>query len=795
MNLPAIFSALARATLFCCLAHPTHAAMRISPIGEGEVLLVPYYSAIEGDVTLITINNPTDYVKAVGISVREGLAGREGLGWATYIAPGSAFTFGIKRDGSGAAIKPTTDTCTVPRFDATYWQPMSSVLWDGSYDSYYGAADSFSGEEREQAGSVEVIEMGQWHPSESVKGRAALERDCESLVQAWSFYDGTDGDWRVDPTDEALPWRGGGLSGTVVIESGGGTVSYQAIAIDGFARNRTRAEYHGYNSTTRTSSTWTPGLARGSLSFQQTIDGTVITQTAASGLEALSAVLDSTLITAQLPTIASSSAPQSWIVTMPTKHLHTDNESLLGPFSEPWNSDRSESCDVTQVGENTTLGGFKNAGSVTLCASTNVLITSNKRSPAFASPSWLTQTFAGSLTEPINALRMASKREGSAARDRRITVSTNYSQDTDIVGLPVIAIPLYADRYGDIESGSFGSTTTRLLKRLSVSESVTTYGESKATVQLAEVNESGVRVDAYSISCSAPSASDLTASSVFQSVSIGPLEPGISYTCSAVAHTAIGESEPSANFYIRLETVNTERALAFIERFYQNILGRASDTAGLNNWFNVIQTQSATTVAIGFLQSREFLSKNLNDAEFVDTLYRTLFDRAGDPAGTEAWLAQLASGRLREMVMYGFLRSSEFLALADSFGVRAINANDEANYGKRAFVERFYTLVLGRQPDQIGFEHWVGTLTSGSTSGGDIARAFFLSSEYQRQNTSDVTFVETCYQAFFGRTADDQGMLGWLGKLAEGQARSEVLSGFANSDEFVALARSYGIRP
>jgi hypothetical protein len=59
----------------------------------------------------------------------------------------------------------------------------------------------------------------------------------------------------------------------------------------------------------------------------------------------------------------------------------------------------------------------------------------------------------------------------------------------------------------------------------------------------------------------------------------------------------------------------------------------------------------------------------------------------------------------------------------------------------------------------------------------------------------DVTFVEACYQAFFGRTADDQGMLGWLGKLAEGQARSQVLSGFANSGEFVALARSCVIRP
>ena len=123
----------------------------------------------------------------------------------------------------------------------------------------------------------------------------------------------------------------------------------------------------------------------------------------------------------------------------------------------------------------------------------------------------------------------------------------------------------------------------------------------------------------------------------------------------------------------------------------------------------------------------------------------------------------------------------------------ALNAADESAYGIRAFVERFYTLVLGRQPDRGGFDNWVTALTNGSYAGVDIAKAFFLSAEYLNQNTSNDAFVETCYQAFFGRAADSAGKEGWLNALAQGQSREYVLNGFIGSMEFAALAASYGI--
>ncbi len=264
---------------------------------------------------------------------------------------------------------------------------------------------------------------------------------------------------------------------------------------------------------------------------------------------------------------------------------------------------------------------------------------------------------------------------------------------------------------------------------------------------------------------------------------------GATYTTSAV----VDNCTVTATFR-EIATGDPTGATAFVERFYVNILGRPSDEAGLAGWLNVINTQSASAVAFGFLESGEFVSLNLDDAGFVDILYRTLFDRLGDAAGTQVWLDQLASGRLREMVIYQFTRSQEFDTLAKSFDVVAVNSNDESAYGVRAFTERFYTVVLGRQPDIAGFDNWVAGLTAGTLTGGDLAKNFFLSEEYLSQGTSDSAFVDTCYQAFFGRDADAAGKQGWLSVLSQGSSRTEVLDGFISSAEFVQLAASFGIK-
>lgn len=236
----------------------------------------------------------------------------------------------------------------------------------------------------------------------------------------------------------------------------------------------------------------------------------------------------------------------------------------------------------------------------------------------------------------------------------------------------------------------------------------------------------------------------------------------------------------------------------FIERFYQNILGRSADTGGMNTWLNVIQNESATKVALGFFKSQEFINKNLSNEEFVDILYRTLFDREADYDGRTDWLNKLNNdSSSKDEVMYGFFNAQEFKNLADRFGVVQIRDEDQLNAGTtgvEGYVNRFYTLVLNRDADSSGFSDWTTQLNSGTKAGGDIAKGFFNSQEYLNRGLDNNTFLDICYRAFFDREADEGGKNDWLNRIAtQGYTKDQILDGFIDSQEFINLANTFGI--
>jgi hypothetical protein len=237
-----------------------------------------------------------------------------------------------------------------------------------------------------------------------------------------------------------------------------------------------------------------------------------------------------------------------------------------------------------------------------------------------------------------------------------------------------------------------------------------------------------------------------------------------------------------------------EDQIAFIERFYQNILGRASDEEGLKYWLNVLQTDSGATVAFGFFNSNEFIALNLDNPDFVDILYQTMFGRNQDEEGAKFWIPKLDSGESRDSIIYGFVSSLEFEILANGFNVTPISDADARPFLINDFVQRFYQLVLNREPDIDGNNYWTSKLLDGEETGGNIARGFFESSEFIDRLTTDGEFIDIAYQAFFGRGPDSGGQQYWLGQLSAGVAREEVISGFINSQEFIDLADRFGIK-
>jgi hypothetical protein len=112
----------------------------------------------------------------------------------------------------------------------------------------------------------------------------------------------------------------------------------------------------------------------------------------------------------------------------------------------------------------------------------------------------------------------------------------------------------------------------------------------------------------------------------------------------------------------------------------------------------------------------------------------------------------------------------------------------------RAFVERFYTTILGRASDAVGGNDWTDKLSTGILAGADVARGFTGSLEFTGRGLADAEFVETLYRAFFNRAADQGGLNAWLTQLDAGVARAAVVEGFIGSREFSNLAASFGIR-
>ncbi len=102
--------------------------------------------------------------------------------------------------------------------------------------------------------------------------------------------------------------------------------------------------------------------------------------------------------------------------------------------------------------------------------------------------------------------------------------------------------------------------------------------------------------------------------------------------------------------------------------------------------------------------------------------------------------------------------------------------------------------VLGRNPDEDGFNNWVSELSNKTKAGGDIAKGFFGSQEFKNQNFNNDEIIDTAYRAFFDREADDGGKTNWLNFLKQGHSIDEMLDGFIKSNEFINLAKKYGIK-
>ena len=251
------------------------------------------------------------------------------------------------------------------------------------------------------------------------------------------------------------------------------------------------------------------------------------------------------------------------------------------------------------------------------------------------------------------------------------------------------------------------------------------------------------------------------------------------------------------------QTVNdtdVSQVSAFVSRMYTVVLGREAEEGGMAYWTGelVDLKMDGAGVAGGFITGQEFKNRGLSKEQYLDVLYRTFFDREGDPDGINYWITQMNNGMSDEEVLSGFVNSREFAAICDRYGIARGTMKPDGtstyNAGARNYVLRMYTKALGRSGETMGVESWTDQIVQRTALPVTVAKEFFFSQEYLDKHLDDSAYLDTLYETFMGRTADEDGKNYWLYQMNYlGMSREKVLEEFSVSPEFRQIMAGYGL--
>ena len=146
---------------------------------------------------------------------------------------------------------------------------------------------------------------------------------------------------------------------------------------------------------------------------------------------------------------------------------------------------------------------------------------------------------------------------------------------------------------------------------------------------------------------------------------------------------------------------------AFVTRFYQEVLGREPDSAGLKGWVNSLKTcsQTGADVANDFVFSKEFINKRTSNEKFVTILYKAFFDRDPDTGGYMGWTNKLYGGATRKEVLNGFIFSQEFKDLCDAYDIWC-DRSKPSPCRELIFCKSSYGCQEGYSCEKFGLRSW-----------------------------------------------------------------------------------------
>ena len=245
-----------------------------------------------------------------------------------------------------------------------------------------------------------------------------------------------------------------------------------------------------------------------------------------------------------------------------------------------------------------------------------------------------------------------------------------------------------------------------------------------------------------------------------------------------------------------------DQVRAFVARLYRVVLEREPEEAGLTYWTQQLKNGKVTGAEMisMFFLGDEIKNKHLSNQKYVQLAYQGALGRNPDSAGTAYWVDALDSGTSPQFLVCGCVASQEFADMCAGYGITkgsiSVSEERDKNLGVTKFVSRLYTKALGRSYDADGLNYWCGIINANPSRDNVIQVAMdgcFHSQEFLNKNLSNRDFVTVAYRTFLGREADLEGYNYWLGQLAGGMSRDEMIRNCAYSQEFSNIMASYGL--
>ncbi|SHE85017.1 Ca2+-binding protein, RTX toxin-related [Lampropedia hyalina DSM 16112] len=146
-----------------------------------------------------------------------------------------------------------------------------------------------------------------------------------------------------------------------------------------------------------------------------------------------------------------------------------------------------------------------------------------------------------------------------------------------------------------------------------------------------------------------------------------PDATGLTYWVDQLEAGSISRAEVINEFVTSAEVTEVLGGTAFI---YLAALGRLPDADGWEYWADELREGAELIeIAAGFVQSTEFITRydidvtdqNYSKTAYVEKLYQNVLGRSADTAGLNYWVQQLESGVSPEQVLLEIAQSTEFV--------------------------------------------------------------------------------------------------------------------------------------